>query len=456
MPEQLNYSNNVLTMKDIEGLIGLFEGDGIFDFWKANVCSPDISDTDAANLRRNFPRANYLREVVLKLCWSIPIPKVKVSHELAGHEELEAKIKELLERKHWEGQKNFWAALPWWRAFVFVTGDVCVKLPMVDGIVKPERLPSQLLQIKTDPDVRKKITAYRFRYLQGNSTFTDQGENTLQVIETISEGSWTIERNGVTEDVPTRADLLPISHLAWEEREDFPRGLPLALRLADKLLHVLTAALDRRLGNKMGSVPMYVLKNAQGTLPARAPGAVISLKQENPWAVPDFTAVSSSFSDASLRSEYVDALRELHEAAFLPFELDQQGQNVGPQSGKAIQLLSKDQVKYRESYQVVEASFLEEVIIKSLALEGTVIKPGDICVEYESMISPDPNERRADAQFYLDAGLTEEALTTMGKDEDEAQKLAVTIEDKKAEQLLTMAGADKPNPADNLEDKTDE
>lgn len=453
MAEQLNFSNNILNQKTIEGLVGIFEGDGIFDFWFANVGNPDLSETDRTNLRRNFPRANYLREVILKLCWSIPAPKICVSDEYEGDKEsLEEKIEELLERRRWEGEKSFYAALPWWRAFAFVTGDVCVKLPVIDGEVFPERMPSQNMQILMDPDVRKNISGFRFRYYLGSSMFTDNGDATNYVVETITKDSWSVEKNGKTEELPMEADIFPVAHMAWEEREDHARGLPLSIRISEKMLHVLTVDLDRRLGNKMGSVPMYVLENAQGTMPNRAPGAIVSLKQENPWAKPDFRAVASSFSDASLRSEYVDALRELHETAFLPFELDQQAGGTSDKSGKALQMLSKDQVKYRESFQLVEAAFLEDLIFKCMALEGHDIQRDHITIQYEGEDTHDANETLALAQFYMDAGLPVEAFMLLGKEEKEAEKLAKQVDDKKAQDLLNAASALEGDKEDLDED----
>lgn len=437
----LNFSNHIITTKDIEGLIGLLEGDGIFDFWRLNVAHPSMDQSAIDTLRRLFPRANYLREVVLKLSWTIPIPTVKMSDELSDEqaEALEEKIHEIMDRRYWEGDKTFWAALTWWRPFAFTTGDICVKLPVVDGQVRPERMPVQNMYISMDPDVKKKILGFRFRYPTGTEQYTEQGSAVNWVIETIEKGLWTRELQGVTENLPCPKDFIPVAHLAWEEREDFPRGLPLMLRLADKALHVYTAALDRRLGNKMGSVPLYVLLNAVGDLPSPAPGAVYKLKTENPTMPADFKAVGTAYSDTSIRSEYVDAMRGLYEEAFLPFQMDKAGNVQQLPSGKAMQMLSADQVKYREAYQAVEGSFLEDLLIKALTLEGVEVKAGDFVMEYESLVSPDPADRRADAQFWLDAGLAEQAFVTMGKEPDEAKKLAKQVDDQRAEELLATA-----------------
>lgn len=437
----LNFSNHIITTKDIEGLLGLLEGDGIFDFWRLNVAHPDMGQTAIDTLRRLFPRANYLREVILKLSWTIPVPAVKIREDMpdAEAEKLEELIKELMERRYWEGDKTFWAAVTWWRPFVFTTGDLCVKLPVVDGQVRPERMPVQNMYISMDPDVKKKILGFKFRYPTGTQQYTEQGSAVNWVIETIEQGLWTREIQGLVEELPCPKDFIPVAHMAWEEREDFPRGLPLMLRLADKALHVYTAALDRRLGNKMGSVPLYVLLNAVGDLPTPAPGAVYKLKTENPTMPADFKAVGTSYSDTSIRSEYVDAMRELYEEAFLPFQMDKAGNVQQLPSGKALQMLSADQVKYREAFQTVEGAFLEDLIRKALTLEGVPTKPGDFILEYESLVSPDPGDRRADAQFWLDAGLPEQAFLTMGKDEEQARKLAKEVEDKRAEELLATA-----------------
>lgn len=457
--EQLNFSNNILNTKTIEGLIGLFEGDAVFDFWLANVASSAMSDSDKEDLRRNFPRNSFLREVILKLCWSIPMPKIEADDDLnkAEQERINELIEAMCERENWEGRQTFWAALPWWRAFVFTCGDLAVKLPVVDGLCMPTRMPVQNMKILMDPAVRKVISGFKFQYKVGSDMYTDQGEETTQVIETIEKGLWTVTKSGTDKEHDTMG-ILPVAHMAWEAREESPRGLPIALRLADKLLHVLSVVVDRRMGNKMGSVPMYKLLNAQGTLPTRKPGAVISLKTDVPFAPADFAAVESNFNDAGLRSEYVDALRELHEAAFLPFELDNNAGQVDKHSGKAIQLLSRDQIKYREAYQAVEGAFIKDLILKALHMEGEELQPGDLRVSYEPVVSPEPSERRADAQFYLDAGLEAKALEVMGNDEDETKAMLTELEDKRAEALLVqqsaMAGDDVENE-DSEEDPED-
>jgi len=456
---QLNLSNNVITTQVIEGLVGLFEGDQAFDFWLANVVSTSISESDKDDLRRNFPRNNKFRELVLKLCWSIPLPKIEPSDDLKGsaYDALEEKIEALLERETWEGRKTFWAALPWWRAFAFVTGDLAVKLPVVEGECYPTRMPVQNMQILMDPKVRKAIKGFKFQYPVGAADYTDQGEETREIVETIEPGSWTVELDSKTTKEPVPADMLAVAHMAWEEREDSPRGLPLGMRLADKWLHVLSVMVDRRMGNKMGSVPMYKLLNAQGTLPARKPGAVVALKTEVPFAPADFSAVESNHNDGNIRSELVDALREMHEEAFLPFELDNNSGQVDKHSGKALQLLSKDQIKYREAFQAVEQAFIKDLILKALKLEGHTIEKDDLSVSYEPVVSPEPSERRADAQFYWDAGLEQKALEVMGNDTDEAEAMLSELEDKRAEQMLNaganglLPGAD-PMAEDDPED----
>ncbi len=470
--DQLQFSNHQLTTKQIEGLIGLFEGDGLFDFWFANVCNPSMDVDTKAMLRRNFPRNSYLRDVILKLAWSMPIPKIGAVEEQASEKAkagekdaagkrqpvplspLEEKLKEIQCRRNWEGNKTFDAAIIWYRVWAFVTGDLFVKTPldyMTDEIVAegedsndqlvcfPERMPSQRTYIMMNKRIRKVIDGYRFLYNLGTGQFTEQGDQAQLTTEIITRDEWTIEEpGGVIEKVQTEG-MLRVIHMAWEEREDGPRGIPLMLRLADKWLHLMSCEVDRRLGNKMGSIPIYKLINATGVLPPLSPGVTISLKTETPTAPADFAAVPTGFNDESLRREVQDAKRALYDAAFLPFNEDKENAGPSEKSGKAMQMLSKDQVVYREAYQGQEKSFLQELFSQAATLEELPTDPDDIEVTYDDLVMPDPVEQLAQAQFYWTAGLELKALQVMGIDIETAQAMLDDLDQKRADAMMQAA-----------------
>ena len=465
--ENLNFSNHMLTTRAIEGLLGLFEGDSQFEFWQKNV-APGLDDGDKKNLRHNFPRKNWLREMILKLAWSIPLPTIQASRDKdrltnTERKDLDTKLQAICNRREWEGDNTFMAALPWWRCYAFVTGDCFVKLPTepdedgdegtANGMVcYPERMPSQKTYIKMHSDIRKKIIGYRFQYYLGSGLYTEQGDLALLVTEYIEENLWTLDNpldKGGKKTFDTNG-ILCVSHMAWEEREESARGVPLALRLMDKILHIQSIMLDRRLGNKMGSVPMYAVYNAQGDPPPIAPGSTWSLKTEVPWAEAKIEAVASKFDDQSLQREYKDAVRELYHEAMLPFEEDRESSSgIGARSGKALQMLSQDMIKYREAYQEKETSFLQDLFSKTLTLEGTDCDPNDIQIKYPSLITPDATDRLADATFFWDAGLREKSLETMDMDEDEAIKALQDLDDAAAQKLLEQG----PGPQFDAEGK---
>lgn len=489
----LNFSNNSITTRQIEGLIALFEGSGDtwFNFWFDNVCNQNMDNDTKDMLRRNFPRKNYLREIILKLAWSIPLPTVGAAHnddddKQATVEELSAlelKLTEMQARRNWEGTNDFRSALTWQRCWALVTGDTFVKLPVEpelgpDGkttgklVCYPERMPTQRTYIQLDPKIRKVITGYRFMYYLGTGQYTEQGDLSQVVTEIIETDAWkTLEPVKVVQgdtigkllakgeqataeleankqwvakeqgvdyqppDISTQG-ILPVAHFAWEQSEESARGIPLALRLVDKILHIMSIKMDRRLGGKFGSVPVYVMENGQGGISGVAPGMVIQGKTEVPFAPFKFSAVGSHFDDKSLKSEEIDAKRELYHEAFLPFEEDKESGAVGDKSGKALQMLSKDQIKYRESFQAAEASYLKELFSKACTLEGLPTDPDDIQIKYDDLISPDAAEQLAEAQFYEGMGLDQKALQVMGVDEDEATTLLQERDDKRAEQML--------------------
>ena len=515
-----NFSNNQLTTKQIEGLIGLFEGNNPFDFWWENVGRKGVDNETRDNLRRNFPRKNYLREIILKLAWSIPTPQIEAAADLpeSRQKEINERLQELLTRREWEGNKTFAAAITWWRAYTFVTGDCFVKLPSEvdrdaetlqypipfnaldvnsnDGngsagvgvgtdqtavrsagllggqttisnnspadvanavpgqaqvgdnanepavepigplLCFPERMPAQRTYIKMHPEIRKMIVGYRFQYYLGTGQYTEQGDMSQLVTEYIENDLWTITLPGKGPVIYKTHGLLCVAHMAWEEREDGPRGIPLALRLVDKILHIYSVMMDRRMGNKMGSVPMYAVLNATGNIPPIAAGSIWGLKTEVPWAKSEVLVLDSKFSDESLQREYRDARRELYHDAFLPFEEDKESGHIGEKSGKALQMLSLDQVKYRENYQEVETSFLQELCAKAITIEGLAIDEDEIAVKYDPLVMPDFTETLAKAEFFYDGGFEKEGLETMGVDEDEAIQMIEDRDEARAANVL--------------------
>ncbi len=181
-----NCSNDNLTSEDINIRLRLYDGTGIADWFIDNVVSADISTEDAAEIKKNFPRANYIQWIVDRVSYSMPpfevvfspkeekfkskialtgdaavdVPALQEEEDAfkrenqmaldARREKIEEHIREIQERQCWEGEKDFWASVPIWRAFLLVCGDTFVKLPWAEDLkgVAPERMGPQWTMIQ--------------------------------------------------------------------------------------------------------------------------------------------------------------------------------------------------------------------------------------------------------------------------------------------------------------------
>lgn len=474
-----NYANNIISSADILQNHALFEGVGIPDWWITNTKGTAITTERRDILRRNFPHVMILRRVVMGLAWSFPTPTIGPSDEVkseAERESLQVRIDELLGRPTWEGNKDFMAALPWWRCFVFVDGDLFFKFPQdLDAEhVMPERMPAENSRLMLSSERRKVVSGYEFRYQVESGLETDP-EGNYQVVERYygpqrkrdGEGNirelpstWVVVQspeypNGAREEYPKWPFVL-VSHMAWEERFNHPRGLPLFERLKQKALHLYSVMVDRRDAGKFAGQKMFVRKNAQGPLPAIKQGAVVDIKDIDPTKQASMESLDVSTEDTMLRNEWTDAYRELYNEAWLVPPMDEAQTAGNPQSGTAMRQASKDTLLYKTAYIATEGQFIRDMLSKVLTMEGKPVTPSMLRADYDLAIEPDSMERRADAQFFEDAGYSAQALRAMGKDEEEVDLLLEEREEDRSASLLGDKSALKPDPKDEEADDLDE
>ncbi len=470
--ENNNQAEKILTSQDIQQNINLFEGRGIPDWWIVNTKASTLEQTRKDYLKLNFPRGNPLRKVLMALAWSFPMPQITPA-ETPGPKtgtvvtrqkkkpgvkkpaqtdkrkiEIEAKIKELWERMTWEGEKNFPAALSWWRPFAFVTGGTFIKLPTtkIDGkeVVIPERMPGEYTKILLDKARIKVIAGFQFRYwVQLDGFYEDDPKGTFQVQETITKDAWVVDKspefeNGKTDKLSF--GFIPVSHMQWEERTLHPRGLPLMERLKEKALHLYSVMMDRREAGKFAGSKMFVRINAKGTLPTNRSGSVVDIQDASPVKKADMKSLDVNTDDTMLRNEYLDAYRELYEEAFQPFPLDENANAGSPQSGKALRHASKNELRYKEVFCQTEGRFIIDLFAKALTMEGFPITAAELRCDYDLGIEPEPAERRADASLYFQEGFPEEGLRSMGKEEDEIEEMMTEREEAQAASMLTDNG----------------
>lgn len=475
----LNRSNAVLETGDIELNLRLFETAGnLFDYWHGQVC-PTVGGNEAEFLRRNFPRGNPLRMVILERAFTIAMPTIRVSDAygedpaapkkkrgatddedegndakrsavMAKREDLEARLKNLLDRNVWEGEKSIWAALPWWRAYVLVSGDNFFKLPIAKekdlqeapdpnvkvGQVLPERMRSQWSQLLPHPDRQKVVAGYRFTYPVGG-VMNSAGQPTNWVVEELTYKAWKRRLpNGVEESQVLNFGFIPAEHFSFEEREGNPRAIPLMNRLREKVLDVLTASLVRKGGVKRSSGGIQVVKNAEGITSPVPSGGLVNLT-DTANKVADFDVVGTQFDDGPAQREYLDQMDELYDEAALPSpRRTAAGAGADPASGTALSQMSRREVAYALAFTQAEGPFLQRLLSKCLRLEGADCKPEDICVEYDLSSGLTQPQKIQLAELYFNQGYEEQALSALGHDEESLDEIQAMRSNRRQGQML--------------------
>ncbi len=478
MSSTRNYSNANLTTEAIQQILNIYNGVGIADWFISNVVSSALTTDDKDEIKRNFPRANYLQWIVDRVAYSMPMLEVvyspkdeegpeepkptgneeadaqaaeeykvaKAEHEAKGdkkREAIEAKIREMQERHVWEGDKDFWASVPLWRIFLLLCGDTFAKLPWdeeLDGVA-PERMSPQYSMIMLSGKRKKQISGYRFEYPAGSITYSPDpvGENTI--IEEITATSWKVtDSSSGGKKLTPRGDKMkpeamaalkdiPVSHMAFKEREDHPRGLPFANSVMDKILHIYAIQLTRRLGNKYNGAPIIVRLNAAGRAPTFRHGETHDVHDKSPLHKADVKAVGGGLSLASTEVEYQDAIKELEDIAFLPHEGRDQTSTLSAPSGQASEQLSKSQVAFREAFTRIEGSFYGDLFYKCLRLEGVDVSRSEITCQYDNVKQPTARETLDRANVLFEQKFIRQGLTEMGFEEDQIDAMLIEREE---------------------------
>jgi hypothetical protein len=469
-----NRSNAVLDTATIELNLRLFEQAGnLFNFWHGEVC-PSVTGAEAAYLERNFPRGNPLRMVILERAFTFPTPAIRLSDsygdiplkpgeepnedaETAKTEKraiLEAKLKELIDRNVWEGEKSLWAALSWWRAFVLVTGGSFFKLPVASaedlkespdpnikvGQVLPERMRSQWTQLLPHAKRQKVIAGYRFQY-PVDGVLNNAGQASNWVVEEINYKTWkrvlpTAVGGQIVEEKPVTTPFIPAEHFSFEEREGNPRGIPLMNRLREKVLDVLTAALVRKGGVKRSGAGIQVVKNAEGISTPVPAGGLVNLT-DTANKVADFKVEGTQFDDGPAQREYLDAIDELYDEAALPSRRrTAEGAGSDPASGVALAQMGKKEINYALAFTQSEGPFLQRLLSKCLRLEGVDCKPEDITIDYDLSVGLTQEQKMALASLYFNQGYEEQGLMALGHDEESLDEIQAMRGTRRQGQML--------------------
>ena len=462
-PEE--FSGSRISTPTIIQNLALYEADGnFFEFWAANV-APNLSGSDADYIRHTFPRGNLLRCLVMELAFTMPVPCIEPSdssfetsdmpakskgtgeddanedkQEPAMREELRKRLADVMGRTCWEGDKDFFGALPSWRCFAFVTGGIFFKLPQMNeadarelgalfGQVRPERMRSQWSKIQPHASFQKVAAGFEFRY-PVNGQLTSAGNPTQWVTETITANAWTRTMpDGTVETKTFKTPFIPVAHFQWEEREEEIRGVPLFQRLKESLLDVLTAKMVRKGAVKQAGAGIQVLINAKtdASLPI-PPGGAIQITATEPSMPADFKVVGSTVEDGPSERAEAEAMAQLYDQAFLNYHQKADGGSADPASGTALDKMGKRESKYREAFTAAEGRFLCDMLAKIITIEGFPCKASDITARYDPSSTMTTTERIALATVYFNEGFPEQALLALGNDEDAIDELLANRE----------------------------
>lgn len=475
-------SNAAISTDEIESNIQLFENDGnLFDFWKSEM-APTMDTATATYMRANFPRGNPLRNVILELAFTMPVPKIRVAESFKGADKdkpepkepavgvkgsegdgedgseegehpmrvkLQAALDALLDRNTWEGQKDFYAAMPAWRANVFVTGGLFFKLPQLEeamaksvgarkGQVWPERMRGQWSKILPHPKLQKVADGYEFTYPVGGA-MSDTGQATNWAKETILRDKWTRELPGQEkpEEKINPFPFLPASDFQWEDRDESLRGIPIMQRLKAEVLNVLKTQISVDEGVKRAGSGIQVMKNVKESIgqPVRS-GGLIKITDASPTQPADFKIEGNAFDDGPGRRRYEAAMTALYEAAFLTYRTKSSEYAGDPASGEALGQMGKKEHKYKIAFTTAEGRWIADLLSKILTMEGIPCTAKDLIVEYDLATAMTQSERIALASLYFQNGFIEQGLLALGHEEDNVDEIMAMRETRRAGDLM--------------------
>lgn len=457
-------SNAILDSTTIERLILLFEDlESWPDFFFEKGCVSTITDAQKEKIRKNFPWSDDFRRTIKRVAASIPTFKWSARQGL-DETKVTALIEaanEMSELRTWEGEKNLWAANAMWREFVLLTGDTFIKFPKVDGVCIPERMSPQDTKIRSSQTRKKGIEGYRFQYPVGADAnpYTTTGSQGQLVTEIVDAKVWTIMEPGAA---PKSSNLsygfIPVSHMAWEEREGNPRGLPLSLRLANIIVHIIAIKYGIRMGGKLNSFPIILLLNIKSALEELYPGLIMEADDASPTAKADVKTVGGDLTLTCLENELEQAERDLDRSAFLPHESREGSSGQQIASGRAMERLSAAQIAYRVSFMLSEASFLEDLAFKYLTVSGNpvakMMKMGDLTPQYDGF-GEDQTAILERAKALFSEGATQEALRVLGYEDDAIETIMEEIKQNKQDGFMSILG-NMNNDQNTMEKKTPE
>ncbi len=475
-------AKNLITDSVIEMLRALMDGTSttVFEIWKSERAAADATIVVAQfpykpimqrALKRSVQVLPDIREVTL-----LPVPEKK-KDQPAEKDPIPEKtrtlwktwIKDVLSRPGWEEEEDsFRAALEFWRERVKVDGTLYMKLPIGPdpedrtdnprNIVKPVRMDAIGTEMFSDRSKQKKVVGYKYEYETSNSTEEDGGES---VQEEITAKTW-IVRGGPNEgnmkmDAALKAKVIPALHMVCEPQSQNAKGIPLAYRMADAFLDLLSAYVDIRHGNKMSAHQILVAINNAGGSIENNPGQVIEIFNETPSVNVDLKAIGGEITMESLFKEEQLAEKTLYDLAHAPFvPMDQQSTGASG-SGRAQDRLTADQQDYAETVVIKEKSFLKNLFFKMFVMENEVEAVGFskewIIVEHGDLVLPDKDLQLREAEVRNDIGDIPGALEALGDDPDEIEKKMTVIGDAKAAEAASQGTAGNPLEEEGEEDE---
>ena len=389
------------------------------DYFLTQRGSSEMTDSQKDYIKKNWPAADHFRRTIKRLATSVPAFTWDGKNQAAVD-----KMTEISARPMWEGAQTLQGVMADWRAWLFVGAATYVKLPLVNGKVKPERMPPYYARLEMSQNSRKEIIGFNFRYQVGTAgIFTSNASLSAMITEQITANSWTVNEKPQGDFIKSGIDFIPVAYMAWEPRESSAIGVPLSERVIQKVLHVYSVGVDKRMANKLSGFPVGVGTNVTGLPTAIPPGTNLSLNDKSPTQKADFKFANPIINmQDGLNLEYDQALRELSETAYLPFEGKEGAGSAQPASGRAMQMLSAGQIAYRTQFILAEKSFLEDMAYKCLRIEGVKVERGDVTAKYDGF-GEDQRSVLEKATLLFGQGLVHEALKVLGYDQEHIQAI---------------------------------
>ncbi len=297
-------------------------------------------------------------------------------------------------------------------------GETALKVIIRDGMPTVRRIPDDALEIITNPDNVYKITAFVAKWKKELEGEDFQSE--VQIKETIDGAGYLFESDGKAKKEKHDFGFIPLVLIKREDSEGSPHGrsgISDLIEPQDNLNRCLT---NIARANKYGPWGLYCTEDSGAPLPdgdiTVAPGSLVATPIKK---------VSGDGAADCLFKEKTEILDSMYRIAGISRDKIEEMARVGATSGKALVILNAQGRRYVKNLQARLKRGFARLCRYALVMSGEIKQEQDVIVsvDFPDLDKEDPSLALDKAKLLFDVGLAEEALATLGFENNRIKEL---------------------------------